>query len=760
MTHPDDRGPASTCVAAPRRRHLQRAAAQRRARLAQGRSPARTSAASSPTPAACPRASTCRPWTPCCSSTRATRVVDVVQSVGRVMRRRRGQELRLHHPADRHPGRHAARGGAAGQQEVQGRLAGPAGAARARRPLQRHGQQDRAEQEPRRQSISVIGVPGGHGERATATAQQPHSAARLRLPATWRSGATRSTPRSSRRAATAATGRTGPSDIAEIAERHITRIRALLDDPTSEGSTGLRRLPRRAARQPQRRHRPRRRHRDARPAPHHPAGVRRAVRGLRLRRAQPRLAGDAADARRARRRRRSDKETETLENFYDSVRMRASGIDTAEGRQRIITELYEKFFQNAFPKMADRLGIVYTPIEIVDFILHSRRATCCASTSDSSLGATGRPRPRPVHRHRHLHRPPAAVRPDRRRRPGAQVHRRAARQRDRAARLLHRRDQHRSGLPPPARRRVRAVPGHRAHRHLPDGRDGDEIDALMFPENNERVDRQKAAGHPRDRRQPALLRRAGQPNDNNQNLKYPTLDERIDDTYAERSTATIKNNLYDSYIRAIRWASDRIGDAGVVAFVTNGGFIDGTPPTACARAWPTSSATSTPQPARQPARRAGRRLAPGGRQDLRRRQPSAGRHHAARQDAPPTGQRSFATTTSATTSPATTSWHAWSTSRASRASRGRTSSPTPTATGSTSATPHSTICSYSVTRANSLSRACSSTYALGLSTNRDAWVYSFDEDATPQERSRDSHGLQRPGGRLRQARQAPLGDQG
>lgn len=63
-------------------------------------------------------------------------------------------------------------------------------------------------------------------------------------------------------------------------------------------------------------------------------------------------------------------------------------------------------------------------------------------------------------------------------------------------------------------------------------------------------------------------------NDNNANLKYPTLDAAIETTYAVRSTATNKNSLYDSYIRAIRWASDRIGDAGIIGFVTNGGFVD------------------------------------------------------------------------------------------------------------------------------------------------------------------------------------------
>jgi hypothetical protein len=53
------------------------------------------------------------------------------------------------------------------------------------------------------------------------------------------------------------------------------------------------------------------------------------------------------------------------------VKLRAEGIESAEGKQKIVVELYDKFFRNAFPKMSERLGIVYTPVEIVDFILHS-----------------------------------------------------------------------------------------------------------------------------------------------------------------------------------------------------------------------------------------------------------------------------------------------------------------------------------------------------------------------------------------------------
>ena len=94
-------------------------------------------------------------------------------------------------------------------------------------------------------------------------------------------------------------------------------------------------------------------------------------------------------------------------------------------------------------------------------------------------------------------------------------------------------------------------------------------------ENTERVERQKAAdmfvviGNP-----PYNMGQVNE-NDNNKNRKYELMDERIAETYVKGSKATLKNKLYDPYVKAIRWASDRIGEEGVVAFVTNNGFLDG-----------------------------------------------------------------------------------------------------------------------------------------------------------------------------------------
>ena len=97
----------------------------------------------------------------------------------------------------------------------------------------------------------------------------------------------------------------------------------------------------------------------------------------------------------------------------------------------------------------------------------------------------------------------------------------------------------------------------------------------LFPDNSQRRKQQKAldirviVGNP--------PWSAGQRSaaDNNPNASYPQLEERVAETYAKRSRATLKNSLYDSYKMAIRWAADRINDQGVVGFVTNGSWIDG-----------------------------------------------------------------------------------------------------------------------------------------------------------------------------------------
>jgi predicted helicase len=105
--------------------------------------------------------------------------------------------------------------------------------------------------------------------------------------------------------------------------------------------------------------------------------------------------------------------------------------------------------------------------------------------------------------------------------------------------------------------------------------DGDRADTSLIPVNNDRIEAQLAAPIKVIIGNPPYSAGQGSANDDNANLKYPSLDARIAETYAARSSATNKNSLYDSYIRAFRWATDRLGDQGVIAFVSNNGWVDG-----------------------------------------------------------------------------------------------------------------------------------------------------------------------------------------
>ncbi|MEG2461430.1 MAG: type ISP restriction/modification enzyme [Acinetobacter sp.] len=267
-----------------------------------------------------------------------------------------------------------------------------------------------------------------------------------------------------------------------------------------------------------------------------------------------------------------DSETKALESFYESVRFKASGITEASGKQKLILELYDNFFAKAFPRMKERLGIVYTPVEVVDFILHSvndvLKQEFGKNFADEGV---------------HILDPFTGT--------GTFI-----------SRLLQ------SGLIPPkkltykykneihanelvllayyiAAINIEAV----YHSEIIDEYTPFEgiclTDTFQMYEKEDLVDQVLVDNSARRKHQKSLDIQviignppysAGQEsaNDNNANLKYPTLDEKIRQTYADRSVATLKNALYDSYIRAIRWASDRISTQGVIGFVTNAGFID------------------------------------------------------------------------------------------------------------------------------------------------------------------------------------------
>jgi predicted helicase len=278
-----------------------------------------------------------------------------------------------------------------------------------------------------------------------------------------------------------------------------------------------------------------------------------------------------------------DAETDSLEKFYDSVRVRASEVTSASGKQQVIKELYERFFQKAFKRDADKLGIVYTPVEIVDFILRAAddvsKQHFGRGLSDESVHildpftGTGTFMVRLLQS--------GLIDPkDLARKYANELHATeimllayyvAAVNIETTFNALQAEAAQREGLPEPE-----YVPfaGIALADTFQIHEEGDILDLTVFKNNNERIARQKEApinvivGNP-----PYSVGQTSA-NDNNANLKYPTLDARIAETYAAKSTATNKNSLYDSYLRAFRWATDRIGDQGVVAFVSNGGWVD------------------------------------------------------------------------------------------------------------------------------------------------------------------------------------------
>lgn len=284
-----------------------------------------------------------------------------------------------------------------------------------------------------------------------------------------------------------------------------------------------------------------------------------------------------------------DSEVQNLDDFYRSVRIRAEGVTNAEGKQRIITELYEKFFKLAFPRAAESLGIVYTPVEVVDFIIRAVDDVL-AKDFGSSLSApgvhvldpfsgtgtftvrllqSGRINPADLLRKytQELHANEILL----------MAYYIAAINIEATLHGLLEEQAAERGEDPEA---VEYVPfdGVVLTDTFQMTEDGDTLDEHVFTSNNERVVAQNALDIRVIIGNPPYSVGQSSGNDNNANLKYPTLDESIRATYADRSTATNKNSLYDSYIRAIRWASNRIlasPDGGVVAYVSNGGYIDG-----------------------------------------------------------------------------------------------------------------------------------------------------------------------------------------
>ena len=270
------------------------------------------------------------------------------------------------------------------------------------------------------------------------------------------------------------------------------------------------------------------------------------------------------------------KDTTILNSFYASIRNQIGDITSPAARQQLIKELYNRFFAVAFPKTVQRLGIVYTPIECVDFIIHSVESLMNRefgrSLSDENVHildpfvGTGTFITR-------LLQSGIIKDADIKRKYLAELHCNeivllayyvADVNIETVFHSLHPSD-HYINFDNICLTDTFEL-NERGQRSIDD----------LFKENTEQIERQCHAPIQVIIGNPPYSRMQKNANDNNQNLRYPNLDARIDETYVTGSKATLKNALYDSYIRAFRWATDRIDDArgGIVGFITNGGWLN------------------------------------------------------------------------------------------------------------------------------------------------------------------------------------------
>ena len=260
-----------------------------------------------------------------------------------------------------------------------------------------------------------------------------------------------------------------------------------------------------------------------------------------------------------------------LDRFYVAIERNAVTITDFSRKQAFLNTVYEQFFQGFSVKVADTHGIVYTPQPIVDFMVksveHILRTEFKRSLSDSGV---------------HIIDPFVGT--------GNFIVRIM---REISGFALA--DKYRSEL---HCNEVMLLPYYIASMNIEHQffemtghyqpfekiclvdtfalLDHWQLDFSSFTEENaKRVEEQKDTpmfviiGNP-----PYNMGQVNE-NDNNKNRKYKTVDKEIAHTYAKHSTATNKNALSDAYVKAIWWASDRIGDEGIVAFVTNNGFLEG-----------------------------------------------------------------------------------------------------------------------------------------------------------------------------------------
>lgn len=266
-----------------------------------------------------------------------------------------------------------------------------------------------------------------------------------------------------------------------------------------------------------------------------------------------------------------------LVDLYNSVKICVSQVTSDEAKQNLIKEIYNDFFKAAFTKTAEKLGIVYTPVECVDAQLHmvqrALKREFNANLGDRGVhildgfAGTGTYMCRLIEDKSLIS--------------------------DEDLPYKYEHDLHSNEIVPLAatimdinieqsyHKRMggeyKVFPGALLTDTFQMHEDGDTLDDSIFTENSERIENQKSTAIQIVIGNPPWSAGQDNANDNAANESYPTLDARIADTYVAKSSGTRLSSLYDSYIRAFRWASDRItqngNDRGIVSFITNGGWL-------------------------------------------------------------------------------------------------------------------------------------------------------------------------------------------
>lgn len=276
---------------------------------------------------------------------------------------------------------------------------------------------------------------------------------------------------------------------------------------------------------------------------------------------------------------KTEEEHQKLQKFYDYVRDTVGNIHEAEGRQRIIVELYDKFFKVASPRTVEKLGIVYTPVEVVDFIIRSvgyiLQREFGRSLSDENVHildpftGTGTFITR-------LLQSGLISREALERKYGREIHANEIVLMAYYIASVNIENVFHDLMGPDTEYRPFGGICLTDTFQLGEAASDENLYSEQFPTNSRRVIEQKKrritviVGNP-----PYSIGQKSA-NDNAQNESYPTLESRIENTYVAQSEAALNKSAYDSYIKAFRWASDRLNEkeGGVIGFVTNGAWLD------------------------------------------------------------------------------------------------------------------------------------------------------------------------------------------